>query len=151
MRTSYRRLQAFAALADAYLADQKSDTRTSYAIKRVRDQITRLSERLQTAMLDVEIDLCVVGDGGVILRDAGGALQFTREGLKERNRKQLALLDEEHEIDPFYLRETPADLTPAQVAAFRGFILHDEEPAEGDELPAANEEELQETAASVAS
>jgi hypothetical protein len=123
MLTTWRALQLFAAVADAYQAEHKNESKIAYAIKRVRDQITRYSEQLQTQMLDVEIDLCVVNEKDVITRDAAGNLQFTREGLKERNRRQRELLDQAIEIDPFYVSAWPDDLTPAQLDAMAGFVI----------------------------
>lgn len=110
MLTTWRAVQLFNAHADAYLAAHKGESKIAYAIKRVRDQITRLSEQLQTRLLDVEIDLCVVDDKDVIQRDAAGNLQFTRDGLKERNRRQREIMDQEIEIEPFVVLNTPADL-----------------------------------------
>jgi hypothetical protein len=122
MLTTWRALQNFAATADAYLNQQKNETKLAYAIKRVRDQITRHSEKLQQLMLDVEIDLCVVDAEGVIKRDALGNLQFTREGLKARNEQQRALLEHEFDVEPFFV-DTPLDLTADQIAAFGGLII----------------------------
>jgi hypothetical protein len=122
MLTTWRALQNFAATADQYLNQQKNETKLAYAIKRVRDQITRHAEKLQQLMLDVEIDLCVVDAEGVIKRDAQGNLQFTREGLKECNQRQRELLEHEFEVEPFVIA-APGDLTADQVAAFGGLII----------------------------
>jgi hypothetical protein len=124
MLTTWRALQLFAANADVYLAGRSNlESKIAYAINRVRDQTTKYAEQLQTQMLDVEIDLCVVDEKDVITRDTAGNLQFTREGLKERNRRQRELLDQTIEIDPFYVSAVPNDLTPAQLDAFTGFVI----------------------------
>lgn len=142
MKTTWRNLQNFAATAEAYLAAHQGESKISYAIKRVRDQITGHAEELQLLMSDIEIDLCVVADVGntkeVIQRDAAGNLQFTRDGLRERAKRQRALLDHEFEIEPFYVSKWPEDLTPSQLAAFSGLIIPDQLELE---VPGADPEE----------
>jgi len=136
MKTSWRNLQLFAAVADGYLNGKQGESKISYAIKRVRDQIARHNERLQERMADIEIDLCVADEKEVIQRDAGGRLQFTRAKLKERNLRERALLEEEFEIEPFFI-SAPADLTNLQAEAFSGLVLRADEPIEanGDAAP----------------
>ena len=125
MKFQWRKLLAFAQTADAYVAQHPGETKAAYAIKRVRGQITKYSEEIQTLMADIEIDLCVVDDKEVIQRDSQGNLQFTREGFKERNKRQRAILDEEFEIEPFYVDHL-YDLTDEQLEIFEGLVLREE-------------------------
>jgi len=128
MKQQWRNLLAFAQQSDTYLATNKGETKLEYAIKRVRSQITKHSEKLQEMMADIEIDLCVTDDKDVIQRDVQGNLRFTRENFKERNKRQRALLDEEFEIEPFFVSKMPENLTPEQLMAFTGLILLEDQP-----------------------
>lgn len=123
MKKSWRDLLTFSQVADAYTTSHKGETRVGYAIKRVRDQISKHQETLQEKMADIEIDLCEADEKTVILRDAQGNLQFTKDKFKEKNKQQRKLLDEEFEIDPFLIKDIPGDLTPDQLEIFSGLII----------------------------
>jgi hypothetical protein len=122
MRVTWRALGAFTNAVGVYLAQHPGDTKFAYAAKRVQDQVAKCSEQLQGRMTDIEIDLCVVDEKDVIQRDEKGNLQFTRAGLKERNQRQLELLDEEFEIEP-HITATPGDLTGEQYSLFSGLLI----------------------------
>jgi hypothetical protein len=127
MKTSWRKLTAFVTQADDYLLKHKGETKTEYAIKRVRAQIIKYSEKIQERMADIEIDLCVVDDKEVIQRDAQGNLCFTREKFKERNQRQRAVLsdEDEYEVEPYFLKSVPANLTDEQLEAFTGLVIQE--------------------------
>jgi hypothetical protein len=125
---SWNELQAFNLAAEGYLQKNPAETKTRYAIDRVRKQITSYQQKIQDAFVDLEIDNCVVDDKGVITRDPAGNLQFTREGIKARNQQQRVLLERRDlEIDPHYLAAVPQELTPFEQEAFAGLILHEAE------------------------
>jgi len=154
MKTTWRKLQIFAAIADAYLNESKGETKISYAIKRVRDQIAKHSDDVQILLNDIDWDLCEADDKGRVERDASGNLQFTRATGKQRFRQQQAILDQEFEIEPYYLQETPPayQFSPVQLAAFDGLILPLSEGADqAGEASAPPVTQLQEETASVAS
>jgi hypothetical protein len=134
IRTTWRALQTFSATADAYLKRTGAEkTKLCYAIKRVLDQLAKPQEQIQIELSDIEIDLCVVDDKGVITRDAGGHLQFTRETIKDRNKRQRALLERESiEVEPYFVDPVPDDLTELERAAFAGLIIRPAAPDDGN-------------------
>jgi hypothetical protein len=135
MKTSFKQLQLFGMAAENFLRRHKqkdapqngSNTKLEYAIGRVLNQVRKHQETIQEKMSDIEIDLCVVDAHGVIQRDAQGNLQFTRDGIKARNKQQSEVLNREDlEIDPHYVAVLPADLTPQEREAFVGYVIQPE-------------------------
>jgi hypothetical protein len=137
MKVKWKDLLAFAQQSETYSAGHKDETKVNYAIKRVKDQIVKHQEKLQEMMGDIEIDLCAVDDKDIIQRDAQGNLQFTREALKERNKRQRGLLEQEFEIEPFYVEKMPDDLTPEQFDAFSHMILSVTLPEDREDISSA--------------
>jgi hypothetical protein len=131
MKTSWANIQRFAAAADIYLATKgKEETKLAYAIGRVKARLEQHQKKLQERLTDIEIDTCVVNDAGVIQRDGNCHLQFTREGIKERNRLQREELEKEQfEIEPHYVALDLNKLGPVEIEAFAGFVLKPESKA----------------------
>jgi hypothetical protein len=139
VKTNFRTLQQFAQVAEQYArrhrqaegANNGATTKIEYALNRVLGQVRKYHERIQEQLTDAEIDHCVVDASEVIQRDASGNLQFTREGIKTRNRLHREILERRDlEIDPYYLAEAPADLSELERAIFTGFVLRPLEVAE---------------------
>jgi hypothetical protein len=150
MKFSWREISAFVSAADAYSAAHPEETKASYALKRIRDQITKHTETFQGIMADIEIDNCEVSPAkivptdpppGIILRDPNGNLMFTRDGWKEKNKQQRNEADKKQfEIVPHFLPDAPQGLTQDQKLALAGFLFAAEAgAAEPTEEPATEE------------
>jgi|ERR1043165_74288 hypothetical protein len=131
MKTTYEKLFIFANTAQRWLASGKgrTETKLGYALKRMDSQVKALHEKHQAALQDINIDCCAVDAAGVILNDEYGRLRFTKDGLRERNKKQEELSQSEIEIEPCFATQTPDDLSDAEREAFAGFVLKVDEAA----------------------
>jgi len=126
--------------ADAFTEKHKLETKFNYALKRVQDQVKKHGEHLQVQLMDIEIELCVVDGNDVIQRDAQGNLQFTRKNIRERNKQQRVLFEQEFEVEPYYASEVPSDLTSQQIDAFTGLVIKE---ANSEEVPETDNVDVQ--------
>jgi len=82
------------------------------------------------------IECCTADEKGNVIVDGHGSLVFTKEATNKRNAENEKLLDAVVEIEVYFAKVVPPDLTPAQEIAFSGFVIPAiKEPAE--EKPAA--------------
>ena len=124
MKFSWRHLMVFDQTANRYLSTNGKETKVKYAIGRVLAQIRAQGERLQNEMTDIEIDTCEVDDKGHILRDDKGNLVFTRDSIKERNRRQTEHANAaEIEIEPHFVEQLPEGLDALELAVFTNLIF----------------------------
>lgn len=122
----------FSAMATAYLKrTENRDTKLKYAINRTASRIQKHQERVNDALTDIEIDYCVTekrGEQDVIVRDAQGNLQYTKDKIKERNKATRDYLSKEDiEIDPYFATSLPSDLNEFEIEAFSGFVIKEED------------------------
>jgi hypothetical protein len=124
-KTTYEKLFTFSHIAQAWLNAGKDrvNTKLGYAITRLAPRLQKLERKYQNAIADIQIDCCEVDERGIILKDERGEFRFTKVGLKDRNRKQLELLEAEIEIEPYYASQAPDDLSESEREAFEGFVL----------------------------
>lgn len=140
MKTSWNKCVEFSQMAQGYLKRAEGrESKLVYALNRVLGRIQKQQTIVNEALSDIEIDHCLTekrGEHEVITRDSDGRLEYTREGIKERNRAQRKYLNkEEIEIDPHYVTQPPDDLTEAEIETFVGFVLKPEDA----ELPLDSE------------
>jgi hypothetical protein len=128
--TTTRDVLAFLAAAQPWLEKHPQESKFRYAVKKVVKACTVLKDHYFEAAEDLDIEHCLEKDGA-IQKDARGALDFSKDGLRKRNAARRALFEAPVEVTPFLGREPPDDLTEAEKDAFAGFVLpaDDEEPA----------------------
>lgn len=131
MRTSFRKLINFTTVAGAYLNEHKAETKLVYALNRTVTQAAKLNDKLQELLNEIDVDCCATekrGEEEIILRDERGNLMYSKEGLKQRNKRKVELLDREDvEFEPYFATKLPARLTDAEIDAFTGFVIKPEE------------------------
>lgn len=71
----------------------------------------------------INIECCTVDEKGNVLLDGHGGLIFTREATNKRTDQTEKLLDETVEVEVYFAKVVPPDLTPAQERAFAGFVI----------------------------
>lgn len=138
MKTTWRKILGFSRFVGGFqangnqfpgwLALHPEESKFSYAIKRVVDQITALDKIKVVEFENIDIDNCATDANGVILRNPDGSLAFTKDGLKACNAARSALLDSEVEIEPYYATEVP-ELLEGEREIFAGFVIKPEEDA----------------------
>lgn len=130
-KTTYENLFNFAFAAQSWLAGGKDrdKTKLGYAITRMMPRVQKLQGKYNNGVEDINIDCCATDDKGIILRDEGGNYKFTKDGLKERNKRRESLFESEIEIEPYFATDVPADLTDLEREAFYGFIIREEATA----------------------
>lgn len=127
MKKTYREVNEFSAVATAYTVQHadSGNTKPKYGLtqmlKRLRGRIEDLQERLS----DLNVEHAAVDDKGVLLTDERGQFRYTKEGLLARNKAHRAVMNEEVEIEPYYITDFP-DLTDAERDVFTGFVLRAE-------------------------
>src|SRR5687767_8270722 len=132
MKTSWNKCIAFSNMAQAYLKRTEGhESKLTYAINRVLSRIQQQQATVNEALSDIEIDYCLTekrGEHEVITRDARGNLEYTREGIKERNKATRAYLNADNiEIEPYIATSVPTDLNEFELAAYRGFVIREED------------------------
>lgn len=148
MKTSWKRCIEFSNVAQAYLKRTNGqETKLKYAISRTLARIQKQQETVNEWVADNEIDYCLTekrGENDVIVRDSYGNLQYTKEAIKERNKKTREYLNgDKIEIEPYIASGLPSDLTELEIEAFSGFVI----PAEvADRLLAGREGTTEEPA-----
>lgn len=128
METSWKRCVEFSNMAAAYLKrTENKDTKLKYAISRTLARIQKHQDVVNESLTDIEIDYCLTekrGESDVIVRDAHGNLQYTKEEIKKRNKATREYLNKEDvEIDPYFATALPADLNEFEIEAFAGFVI----------------------------
>jgi hypothetical protein len=121
-------------MAQAFLKrTSDSETKLSYALKRVLTRVQSQAETVQQRLTDIDIDHCLTEQRNgvdVIVRDGAGALQYTREAMKLRNAEQASYLNGDNlEIEPHLATKLPDDLNMFEVEAFEGFVISAEDAA----------------------
>ncbi len=127
-----RDLVVFLNAAQPWLLAHPEDRKFRYALRKVTKQAERLWGTYTESAEDLDIEHAAVGKDGVLLRDERGALQFTKDGIRARNKARKLLFESEVAVVPFLAADVPAELTEPEREAFAGFVLPDaiEEPEE---------------------
>lgn len=133
MKTSWNRCMEFSQYAQDYLRSRegKPDTKLGYALNRVLKRVVAHNSTVEERLGDIEIDHCVTESRNgedVIVRDGQGNLQYTKDGLKKRNAARTVFLAaNEIEVESHFATKLPDDLNFAQVEAFAGFVIREDE------------------------
>jgi hypothetical protein len=142
VKTSWRKIVSFNNFVNGFTADNgqqfpgwlalhPEESKLSWAIRRVTDQIGKMNTAMQRKFEDLDLDHCTTvharpGDSDspmVIARDAAGKLCFTVQATKDRRKAFDALIDaEDVEIEPYYATELPV-LKDAEREIFSGFVI----------------------------
>lgn len=129
---TWNRCIEFAQVAELYLNNHRNaETKLTYAIKRVAGQIAKHQPVINERMADIEIDYAYTekkGDEDVIVYDAAGKLQYTKEGQKQRNAAKMKYVSEANvSIDPHFATQLPSGLSVFEIEAFAGFVIKQED------------------------
>jgi hypothetical protein len=129
---SWNQCTQFAAAAQNVITRAKNkETKLTYAISRIMSRIQKQQADVNEALADIEVDHCVTekrGEDEVIVRDTQGNLQYTREGIKQRNAATKEYLNKaNHEIEPYFATHLPADLSVFEIEALTGFVITTED------------------------
>lgn len=135
MKTSYKRIDRFKTVANAYLKEHPQLTRFTHALKRVMSRTRPLDEMMADKMVDTEIEHVVTEtrkdgekDIKVITKDEKGNYEFSPEGFKlcTTAKRKLWIQNDLCEIEPHFSSSIPEDLEDEQLDAFEGFVIQPE-------------------------
>lgn len=111
----------------------KVDSKFRYALNKLCKRFTKLEERLNDQLGDNAIEHCSVDEKTkVLLRDANGQLQFTKEGIRARNLANKDLMETEVEIESHYVTEISETVSIDDKEVFEGFVIPG--PAVSDQI-----------------
>jgi hypothetical protein len=130
VKTSWHRLVAFSQVASSYLRQYPGNTKLSYALNKALAQINSLNNKVQQELIDIDIEYCATqkrGEEDIILKDAQGNLEYSKDGMKSRNRARQALLDREIEFQEYFATKIPAAISDNELIAFEGLVIDPEE------------------------
>jgi hypothetical protein len=125
LKTTYEQLFIFARAAQAWLAKDKANpaTKMGYAIHKMITRTEQHQNRYNNAVADLQADNCATDDKGVMLRDARGGLEYTKDGFKKLTKQRQALYETDIEVEVYYATLIPTDLTDVERDEFAGFVL----------------------------
>lgn len=128
MKITYNKLSTYVKVCNAYVAikqEEKKENKLTYAIIKVGERITKLMDRVQEKVDDLNIEHCMTDEKtGAILKDEHKDLKYTKEGLKARNEAMKSVLGEtEYDVEPYYCTEIPSDLTQFEKEVMSGIVI----------------------------
>lgn len=124
--TSWTKLFRFFQVAQSYLATHTEDTKLRYALNRVMPQITKAQAKITEKFEEIDVDHCATDDKGIVLKDAQGGFQFTKDELKKRNtERNKACEADEFEFTPYFATTIPDDLGEIELDAFAEIVISD--------------------------
>lgn len=126
-------IMEFTETAYQYLTNNREENKLSYALKRLagdpnsknRGSLFKTLKDFQLKRTDIMIDLAATDPTtGVLLVDQRGQYSYTPENRKALNAALDKLMEEEYEIEPFFVNEYEEDkLTEAEKQAFKDFVI----------------------------
>jgi hypothetical protein len=103
-----------------------------HAVGRALKGLRRAAEEHADSTVDINVEHASLDKDGNLVMD-GERFRYSRDGMKARLTALRALMDVEHEVEPYFATEVPEDLTEDERDAFTGFVLR---PATaGDNAP----------------
>lgn len=121
---TYQDCFEFFRAASQWISRHDEESKFKYALTKVSRKITKLQEKYQESMEEINIEHCATEDKtGVILRDQQGQYKYTKDELIKRNREVNKLFHSEVEIEPHIATDVPEDLTSLEREVFDGFVL----------------------------
>lgn len=123
----------FHRVAIEYVTRNEKDSKLTYALKKmVGDPSSRnkgilfpIISDYQSKLNDLYIDYASVDEKTkVLLKDAKGNLEYTKENQKELNSKVKELVQTEYEFEPYYATEVNLEsLDEFEIGAFKDFVI----------------------------
>lgn len=143
--TTNEAMMDFIAVAQQWMVKNEShaETKLGWAIQRMLLRLKKDQQRIEDRIAEIQIDNCATDDKGLIIKDARGQFEFTKEGAIQRNKQLRALYEKQIEIEPYIATELPMkdnkiNLTIAEQEYFNGFVMHarqeNPEAAQGETL-----------------
>jgi hypothetical protein len=128
MKTA-KQIQTFLNFAQSYLGVHKDETKFAYALRRMQKRCEVVGLEHNEAIQDLNLKHCATSKDGVILKDAKGNYEFTKEEAGKLNIALRDLAKKEYAVEPYIATEPPPiPLDYEEREACYGFVL--EEPKE---------------------
>ena len=123
MTKTYREIAEFLAVAGKRLQEKSvKDSKFTYALRKVAKSTQKLWEAHLESREDLDVEHAATDEKtGVLLRESSGALSFTRDGMKARNKAIREAYAATVEIKP-HAAQWPDDLSDSESEAFEGFV-----------------------------
>lgn len=122
-----KQIQTFLNFAQSYLGRVKEETKPTYAIRRMQKRCEAVGVEHNEAIQDLNLKHCATNKDGVILKDAEGKYEFTKEEAGKLNIALRELSKKDYVIEPYIMTEMPKEpFTYEECEACYGFVL--EEP-----------------------
>ncbi len=122
---SYRDCFEFARTASQWIAKHEEESKLKYALTKLSRKLSRVQEKWQELIEEINIEHCATDKEGVILRDEHGQYKYVKEELLKRNKEVNALYNQEVNIEPHFVNELPKDLTQLEQEVFIGFVIQE--------------------------
>jgi hypothetical protein len=120
--TTYRDLLEFYQTANSFLAQKENDdTKLRYALARMVKRAKRIIEKVDQQKEDALVENCAEDETGNIRRDSRGSYVYSKTGLAKLNAQVRALVDQNVEIEPYYVQVNGLDELTS--LAFEGFVI----------------------------
>jgi hypothetical protein len=139
MTRSHRAIYTFLVIGQKWLTDHPQESKFRYAMRRMVKRVEAVWTVYTESVEELDIEHAATGERDVILKDQHGQIAFTRDGLRARNKARKALFDSEVQVEPYYAKDVPPELTDAEREAFTGFVLKDDAESVVNGEPAPKE------------
>ena len=123
MQKTYKEIATFLNAANAYLQAHPEENKLSYALKKVQKEALQHFSTYKEELEELRIRHCATDEKGIILRNAQGDFEFTKEELLALNKDAKALQDKTIEIIGHTATELPEDLGENYKEAFTDFVI----------------------------
>jgi hypothetical protein len=127
MKKTNKEVIQFINLANNLLARYKEkNEKFAYALRKVVTRATKWNEGVVESEVEINIKYAAEDERTkLILRNARGEFEYTREGLINRNKDVRELLKKEAEVEHHYVTELPTDLSEDEIEVLTGFVISD--------------------------
>lgn len=122
-KKSYKEIIVFLNTANAWLAQNPKEGKFRYAVKKMVKRLESTADAYNEKTLDLSIENCSVDKDGLILKDAKGGYEFTKEQARKLATDRKALLAVVVDVDPYYAQELPEGLSEEIQEVFEGFVI----------------------------
>lgn len=131
VKRSIRDIIRFINVGSVWQQKTQANSQLKYAISRTLKTSKKVNEDFEERENELNLRYCTCDEKGNIAAGVNGQFIFAKEKLPARNKERMAMLDEEVELQVYYVQNVKSEnleLTAFEEDAFEGFVLPELSP-----------------------